>query len=82
MNTENTTESQELIVREKIPNSPFTVVGNETVGYFITMGEYRLTEHFETTEQASKQLEIDRWNIIARLIAATLDKYDTLTKQN
>lgn len=61
-------QNTQLMVREKLPNTPFTLIGNDEIGYFITMGPYRLTEHYPTPAEASEQIQIEQWQIIARMI--------------
>lgn len=40
----------ELIQRWRVYNTPFTIIKNEQ-GWFVVMGEYRLTEIFETENE-------------------------------
>lgn len=63
-------DNSTLITRKQIPNTPFTVVGNETVGYFVSWGHYRITEHKDTIEEATNLIDTDTWNIITRLMGA------------
>lgn len=61
-----------LIIHEPIENTPFTICGNEEKGYFIRMGSYRLTEYYNTIENAKNHLEIRKWDITVTIIAAIL----------
>lgn len=52
---------------EPIENTPFFMVGSEKKGYFIALGNHRMTEPKPTKEEAREELEIKKWNIIANL---------------
>lgn len=62
-----------LIVRNRIDGTPFHIVGNEEVGYFLTMGRYRLTDHYDTITEAETALERDFWDIILHMIITVID---------
>ena len=65
--------SSELITRQKIPNTPFELIGNnETQYYFIALGKFKLTENFmidfeekdDPAYVAKDILEHKKWDII------------------
>lgn len=60
-----------LAEREEIEGTPFTVIGNEIVGYFLALGKYRITEHQKTKNDAIRLLETRKWDIIINLMTAT-----------
>ena len=68
MNPETITiENQELIKRHEIKDTPFTIV--EIDGeFFGAMGQYRLTEKFNTYEEAHNTITANTWNNITNLI--------------
>lgn len=56
-----------LVEYEKIERTPFTMVKQD--GYFfITIGNYLLTQRMLTYEDAMLQLEINKWEIVTNLI--------------
>lgn len=67
------TDNRQLILKREIKGTPFTLTGNEDQGYFLTLGNYRLTEAKETPEEATEEIESNTWNIISRLVAAYID---------
>lgn len=62
-------ESTSLIVREKIENSPFYVIGNEEKGYMIVLGKNIVTDPVPTIEECKQQLQTGMWNIILKVAA-------------
>lgn len=82
-NTQN--KENYLILQEPIEGTPFYITGNESTGYFLRMGHYRLTEYIPDNiidsqePTASKEeiinyfleyLETEKWQIIITMIAA------------
>jgi hypothetical protein len=59
--------SKELIKREEIENTPFTIVtvNKESFG---AMGEYRITEPRETAEEVREELKEINWNRIVQVM--------------
>ncbi|AXH75282.1 MAG: hypothetical protein [Microviridae sp.] len=62
--------NKELISNESIKGTPFKITGNEDLGYFLSMGKYRLTEPTKTKEEVLNELEENKWQIICRTIHA------------
>lgn len=67
--TDNSNSSQ-LVEQEPIENTPFKVVGNENYGYFVALGNKRLTEPQPTKDEAIAHLTDHKkwWQIILNLI--------------
>ena len=63
----NTTKTEELVKRTDIVDSPFVVVTTEE-GSFVTMGKYRLTEPFESEEEAIINGSEITWNRIIQVL--------------
>ena len=63
----NDSSNNEIIERFPIENSPFTVitVNNE---HFGVMGEYRMTESYETRKECAEELEKITWNRIIQVL--------------
>lgn len=59
---------------ETVENTPFTVVKEES-GYYLIMGEYRMSEkNYETKEELlEEELERGRWHTMAKLVCAVVD---------
>ncbi len=62
-----TIENEELIKRRDIKDTPFTIVEIEGE-FFGAMGQYRLTEKFNTYEEAHDTITANTWNNITNLI--------------
>lgn len=58
-------ENSSLFDSEPVVNTPFTMVTTET-GTFLTMGNYRITEPYQTKEEAKDQLN-NIWDIMLKL---------------
>ena len=54
--------------RHEVEESPFTVVGNDENGWVGTMGKYRITEQFNSKEEAIKDVEVITWNRIVQVL--------------
>jgi len=72
--TNNSHYSNELLKREKIKNTPFEIIGNEEIGYFIAMGKFRLTQPEETIEQTFEKLITHQYEIITNMIIALAEE--------
>lgn len=65
--------SEELIQREKIEDTPFTLITMDGVS-FLTLGKFRMSEELEATEE-NKQILINKvknkdWTLILDTVAA------------
>lgn len=69
--------SSRLVEREPVENTPFWVVGNEESGFFLTYNKYKITDNYETKEEALNRLITEPFKInaiVAYCIAETLSK--------
>ena len=64
-------EKHELLNRNKIEHTPFDSVTVKEKGSFIALGHYRLTEYYNSEEEALKEIEFPNWNTIVSLVVAT-----------
>lgn len=66
--------------REQIGDSPFwaLMVNNK---WFLALGDSRITEPYDTKEQAIERLDLDKWKIIMQLIIIFIEKINE-SKQN
>lgn len=62
---------------EPLDNTPFRIIGNSEVGYFLTMGKYRLTEHYNTVDEVIETINREQWLIISRMISCFFHKHDS-----
>lgn len=74
----------ELLNRTPIDNTQFTIVGNYERGFAITFGRYKLTEFiYQNPDDAKKDLETNKWNIIVYLISTMIQaNEDMMTQQS
>lgn len=77
-NVENTeykkSSNEEIQTNEKIEHTPFYVRGNEKTGYFITLGDTRITETYETPLRAIGEVEPKNWNFMTTVISVITEK--------
>jgi len=66
LKTEHTNEVEELVKREEVKDSPFTIITTEE-GSFLTMGKYRLSEPTEIEELRKEAKEIT-WNRLIQVM--------------
>lgn len=65
------TIGEELIHREDVENTPFTIMQIED-DYFATMGKYRLTELHKDKEKLKKELTKITWNRIVQVVSVMI----------
>lgn len=65
--TENKQSSSKLIEREQIEGTPFNLIKQDKK-YFITIGNYQLTQQYNTEQEAIEDIQFNQWNIIVTLI--------------
>lgn len=57
--------SSQLVIRERIKNSPFDYLQFENEKGFVSMGNYMMTDKlFEDSKQAEKYLRTNMWEIV------------------
>jgi translation elongation factor P/translation initiation factor 5A len=59
--------SSELIKREEIKNSPFTIITKDGESFGV-MGNYKITENAKSKKEIKKQLETITWNRIIQVV--------------
>ena len=75
-------ENSEMIKREDVKNTPFTIISlTDKNEHFAVMGEYRVTEVYKTKEKAKKEVEQITWNRIIQVIMILNEKNVTLKNQ-
>lgn len=72
-------EESTLLKREPIQNTPFHMVQDQR-GWFITIGDYRITEPYEKELDALLHLESKMWIVIMQMIGCALDRWDEKIK--
>lgn len=73
-------ENKEVLLREKIPNTPIEVVGNDELGYWIGITNFRLTAPVKTEEEAMDRAVSTDWEAILNLYGA-LKMMEEMAKQ-
>lgn len=73
--------SSKLIEREQIPDTPFWIYGSEEKGYFLVMGNNKMSETKETKEEAVELIIKEPFMLVLRMITAVFEKLEQLTKQ-
>ena len=75
-NEDSSNSNSEIITRENITDTPFTIIGIEK-GFFVVIGEYRLTE-IGTYSACMEFIDNKSWNNITSVIMIIVEK---LTKK-
>lgn len=69
MDLTDTSQNTELLKREEIKDSPFTVITEtEKKVSFGVMGKYRVTEMYDDPRKVKKELEKITWNRIVQVM--------------
>lgn len=58
------------IEREHVENTPFIIVGTKKHGYWLTMGEHRLTPIHKTKKEVIKVMNEKSWTLISAVMIA------------
>lgn len=72
----NSNSNYELMKRKNIENTPFTIITIENNEHFITLGKYRLSEKYETFEEAEQNANTIDWNKIMQIIGIMIEKFN------
>ncbi len=80
MNVEKSKKSEELIEYNPLDGTPFTVASmmdtdSDIVRHYVLFGKYRLTEGFETAEEAKADAESMTWNRIMEVMSVVLETF-------
>lgn len=67
----NSSNYSELIEREGVPNTPFTIVKAEGK-CFITWGPYKLTREVDDVEDCVKAIKEKSWELLTSLMTAII----------
>lgn len=62
----------QLIHRIQVPNTDFEVVGNDELGYILTLGKFKLTEPLQTADDVYQYLEQKPWKVQLALTYAVV----------
>lgn len=73
-------EGTQTVINDPIPNTPFRLIGNNTQGYAIAVGNKRLTEPVDTKEDALIVLGVVPWNLLVNVIVAITQTYEEIAK--
>lgn len=76
--------SSELVERNKIQGTPFSVVTDNTqekAKHFIVWGRYRLTKIYDTQEEALNSLIEEQYNVIPIMVAIMMEADDKLKRE-
>lgn len=65
-------ENKELIERVKIKGTPIEVIGSKEVGYWASMGLFRLTEKRDTIDEVVYEVEEKGWEIMINVMCAIM----------
>lgn len=74
--------SKPLIERIPIDNTPFTLIGDQEKGYFIAMGNYKITDQIlKNEEEANLMLKDKIYEIILNMIVIVDEKIEQMKKE-
>lgn len=79
-NADQTNRENYSMTNEPIKGTPFRLIGNNTQGYSLAVGKYKLTEPKETREDALRILTKVDWDIIANMIVIINKTYNEIEK--
>lgn len=77
----NTKSDSQLMEYNKVPGSPFTIVRREKE-WFLSMGNNRISEYYETEKEVLEFIEKDMFNLILTMIIILITDYPKLKKES
>lgn len=69
--------SSKIVTNDAIEGTPFRIVGTEQ-GWFIGIGNHRLTEILPEREDAEILVSTKDWNLLTALVMAIMDRRDRI----
>ena len=69
----NEADRENYFEHKEIEGTPFHSIYQEDKGWFIVMGNHRLTEPTKTQEEAEAQISFKDWNFVTRVIGVITD---------
>ena len=73
-------QNEEILEKHQIENSPFNVIGNDKIGYFIAIGDKRVTERMENIETAKNYPTTNMWKLITSLSVVIYENMKNLNE--
>lgn len=71
--TNSTPQNEEIIKYKPIEKTPFTLVWQKDMGYFLTMGKFKITENYETEEEIEQILTEKPYQLILEMIGVLIE---------
>jgi len=69
------TANKELIQRKEVKNTPFTIISKtDTNEHFAVMGDYRITEVYDSQNKVEKEVKKITWNRIIQVMMIVNEK--------
>lgn len=69
----NLSYSEELIKREAMDSNPFQAIWTEKTDWFAALGQFRITDSFETKEKLEKFLNEKNWETIMSIASVLIE---------
>lgn len=77
MNGTTPQQATELLEKREVPNTPFTIVGNDEDGFIITMGNMRLTDK-KTYNECMQMINERNYDLTITIINGMIIHYDQI----
>lgn len=85
LNAENNPKANSTLIDiEDLGGTPFKLVNHKEHGWFLTLGDYRITKPTKTKADTIVQLDTNRWDIIFTMVCIAVEKinqFRELTEQ-
>lgn len=75
-------EGGKLIEHVEIEGTPFTITGSEEKGWFLRMGNYKLTEMMDDKEKIKEHIDKNGWLLTVDVIAVILDAEEKMRNRS
>lgn len=79
--TDKQSSTSELVKRIDIEETPFQAVKLVDKGWFIALGQYRLTDYKETEEECRLMAKEKHWELLLSVISVIVETADTIKNE-
>lgn len=71
-------ENNEIIKYSEVEDTPFTIINKENKEFFVVMGQHKVSEVFNTAEEALEDAKRADWSRVIQVVAILIKNQDKL----
>lgn len=74
------TDNKDYFRREEIIGTPFTMIWEDTKGWYLTIGKYRVSDPVEDKIDLLQMVEEKSWDFLITVIGIVVEQYKNVDK--